>query len=67
MSRSKTKRNNKRKAQRMSIPELQKLIRVARPEIRRLSSMVAYAEYELRKRGVSSEYVSDAQGEPSQE
>lgn len=60
MSRSKTKRNNKRKVQRMSIPELQKLIRVARPEIRRLSSMVAYAEYELKKRGVNSEYVSDA-------
>lgn len=67
MSRSKTKRNNKRKVQRMSIPELQKLIRVARPEIRRLSSMVAYAEHELKKRGVSNEHVSDAQGEPSQE
>ena len=67
MSRSKTKRNNKRKVQRMSIPELQKLIRVARPEIRRLSSMVAYAEYELKKRGVDSEHVSNVKGEASQE
>lgn len=62
MSRSKTKRNNVRKVSRMSVPELQKLIRVAKPEIRRLSSLVAFAERELSRRGESSEYDADPAG-----
>lgn len=62
ISKGKAKRNIKRKVLRMTVPELQKFLRVTKPEICRLSSMVAHAEYELRRRGVNSEHDTDVAG-----
>ena len=62
ISKGKAKRNIKRKVLRMTVPELQKFLRVTKPEIRRLSSMVAHAEYELRRMGVNSEHDTDVAG-----
>ena len=55
MSKGEAKRNVKRKVLHMTTAELRKFIRVQKPEIVRLSSMVAHAEYELRRRGESHE------------
>lgn len=62
MSRNKTKRNSIKKVRRLSVPELQKLIRVAKPEISRLSSLVAFAEREIAKRGEHNEHDTDVAG-----
>lgn len=62
ISKGAAKRNIKRKVQRMTVAELRKFIGVTQPEIRRLSSMVAHAQYELRRRG-ESEYSTDVMGE----
>ena len=62
ISKGKAKRNIKRKVLRMTVAELQKFLRVTKPEIRRLSSMVAHAEYELRRRGVNSGHDTDVAG-----
>lgn len=66
-SKNKAKRNLKRKVERMSDGELQKFIRVTKPEIRRLSSMVYHAEQSLKKRGVTDDNLSDASQPASQE
>lgn len=66
-SKGKAKRNIKRKVQRMTVFELQKFLRVTRPEVCRLSSMIAHAEYELRRRGVTSEHNAYVAGEADQE
>lgn len=50
MSGGKTRRNAKRQIERLSIPELEKIIRVNTPEMKRLAALVAYAERELQRR-----------------
>lgn len=50
MSGGRTRRRAKQQIERMSIPELEKIIRINAPEMRRLATLVSYAERELQRR-----------------
>lgn len=50
MTTTKTRRKRKLQIERMSVPELEKLLRVSIPEMKRLSTLVAFAERELERR-----------------